>query len=430
MPYEDDLASYSEILDTEINLALKKTSLYTSIMGLFSGISIVIMQFAGIVTKMEIPIAWAFFGGISAFFCYILAKKKLAKKGLIYLIIFVFSVLPTSLYVFSFYLPSGPATYITGPASYLYFFMVLVSGFTFNEKLSLATGIFCGIQYFIIFLFSMEGLEKISTPDILQLNDLKDPPIYFFKSMMMAFGGLIVGIITKNTKKFLNEILIKEKEKSTISRLFGQFVSEEVKEKILNQKNILSTERKKVAILFSDIRNFTSYSEKKSPEEIVNQLNAYFDRMVECIINNGGTIDKFIGDAVMAVFGGILELESPCRNALNAAASMCEELKQLNAEWQTGNFPIFEIGIGIHYGEVLQGAIGSKDRLDFTVIGDTVNAASRIEGLCKEFQKKILFSRDVFDQLGNDVKDNSIFLGQAKLKGKENELNIYTLKEN
>jgi len=158
-------------------------------------------------------------------------------------------------------------------------------------------------------------------------------------------------------------------------------------------------------------------------------LNEYFEAMVAIIERQGGTIDKFIGDAIMAVFGGVLDLENPARSALTAGAQMRSRMKELQTEWKQKGIPLFENGIGIHFGEVLQGTLGPEHRKDFTVIGDAVNAASRIEGLCKEYGRGLIVSRAVFDRAGVDLQSRLRPLGLAKVKGKQGEIEIYGFEE-
>ncbi|MDZ4725987.1 MAG: adenylate/guanylate cyclase domain-containing protein [Leptospira sp.] len=430
-PNLKDNSSFVSYLETEINATLRNVSFYSFLMGTGSALLLVILQFLDLVKQMQVPILWTITGGLVSLSFYFIAKQNLAKGYLIYIIILFYSTLPGILFVLAeFLLPLGAATYITGPASYLYFFMVILSGFALDERLSILAGIYTGIQYLFFFLISLDGIRMINSPDLLQWHDLTDPPIYFFKSMMMVFSGVVVGILVRNTKRLLSEVLEREKEKSNISRLFGQFVSEEVKDKVLSEGVTNRTEKKNVIILFSDLRSFTSLSEKSDPEKLILQLNAYFDRMSDCISMNGGTIDKFIGDAIMAVFGGFVHVDDVADAAFQTSIQMQKELIHLNREWANSNFPILSSGIGLHFGEVVQGAIGSKNRLDYTVIGDAVNTASRIEGLCSSLQKKVILSTNVYELLSQQNKSFCQSLGSQKLKGKEKEVELYSIDEN
>jgi len=246
---------------------------------------------------------------------------------------------------------------------------------------------------------------------------------------MMVFTGYITASLSVHFKKLIVRILSEVNEKQSISKLFGKFVSEEVKEKILREKTGVAGEIRTIAVLFSDIRSFTSFSESRGPAQVVSHLNRYFNRMVECITSHGGVVDKFIGDAIMAYFGGVTPLESPCDSALEAAFAMRTALTELNREWRERGEPEFENGIGIHYGEALLGIIGSDERMEFTVIGDTVNLASRTEGLTKEYGTPVLITGDFYQNLSENLQEGFISLGDTKVKGKEAVVRIWGKRE-
>ncbi len=180
----------------------------------------------------------------------------------------------------------------------------------------------------------------------------------------------------------------------------------------------LRGERRRVAVLFSDLRGFTSFSEGKEPAVVVDRLNQYFDRMVDAISRNGGTVDKFIGDAVMATFGGLIPVDNPAVAALNASLAMRAELKTLNEEWGKQGLSPLDNGIGVHFGDVLQGPIGSSTRKEFTVIGDVVNTASRLESVTKELGCPVVFSAVAREHLPEAQRATLTPLGDIKLKGK------------
>ena len=260
-------------------------------------------------------------------------------------------------------------------------------------------------------------------------------PVIFITALSEAADeakGLGLGAVDYITKPF-NPDLVRarvrnhlelKRSRDFMRRVFGQFVSTEVRDKIIAEKNRLVGERKQVAVLFSDIRRFTAYSEANEPEQIVRQLNEYFERMVRCISAEGGTVDKFFGDAVMAVFGGLVDLENECDAALRAALAMRSSLAELNEAWRAEGIPEFDNGIGLHYGPVLQGTIGSADRKEFTIIGDTVNLTARLESLTKEYEQSVLCSADFAGQLPPDLRGRLVELGQVPIRGRQTELGL------
>ena len=214
-----------------------------------------------------------------------------------------------------------------------------------------------------------------------------------------------------------------KRDRAHLRQMFGRYVADEVVERLLasGKRPDLGGEAMTVSVLFSDIRDFTSISEKLNPRQVVEMLNAYFTRACEPILDQGGTVDKFIGDAVMAVFGSPVPYPDHARRAVTAALALARMAKEFQA-WMTEHFghldlPIFRIGIGLHTGEAVVGNIGSPRRLEFTSIGDTVNIASRLESRTKELGWTIVASRDIIRAAGEGV-----VTGRAdtlELKGKK-----------
>jgi adenylate cyclase len=213
-----------------------------------------------------------------------------------------------------------------------------------------------------------------------------------------------------------------EREKASIRHAFGKYVSDAAIEAILASGAAPAPggSLAVVTVLFSDIRNFTTLSERLSPQDVVELLNAYFSKVCEIILAHGGMIDKFIGDAVMAVFGAPLATPDHARQAVATALGMMEAAKEFRG-WLNTRFPQlggwdFAIGVGLHSGPAVVGNIGSRQRLDFTVIGDTVNTASRLEGFTKEMGCPVVASQTVVDMAGAGVLTGRA--EKAHVKGK------------
>jgi len=225
-----------------------------------------------------------------------------------------------------------------------------------------------------------------------------------------------------------NRMIAGLRERNFIKDTFGKYVAPTVMEKILHegmnaeggQGFRLNGERRTVTILISDIRNFTKKTEESSAEAIVDLLNRYLERMVSIVERYGGTVDKYIGDALMVLFGAPLAKEDDPDRAVQAAFAMRAELARLNEEMKRASpkkFSPIHIGIGIHTGEVVAGSIGSANRLEYTVIGDAVNLASRIEGLTKQFKTDILISEATVKELRGSYPLTR--LRRTKVKGKK-----------
>jgi adenylate cyclase len=235
--------------------------------------------------------------------------------------------------------------------------------------------------------------------------------LFFRGSLLLPVAipqlGLLLGYLGVLGLRLTGE----ERERRRLRQIFGRYVSEEVVEKLLasgRQPN-LGGEALEVTVLFSDIRNFTAMSESLAPQEVVELLNNYFERACEPILAHGGTLDKFIGDAIMVVFGSPAPRPDHARHAIAAALALAERAADFQG-WLARRFPErgpelqdFHIGIGLHTGEVVVGNIGSPKRFEFTAIGDTVNTASRLEGLSKELGWTIVASEATVKAAGPGV---------------------------
>jgi len=218
-------------------------------------------------------------------------------------------------------------------------------------------------------------------------------------------------------------------EKRRLHEIFSRYTSAELVENLIkNPGQIdLGGVSKTAAILFSDIAGFTAFSSKFSPKEVVSLMNEYLSRMTEVVLNHQGEIDKFIGDAIMARFGVLSDLPYPARNAVEAACAMLEELDQLRNEWAARGLENFNIRIGIATGPVLAGNIGSTRRQEFTVMGTTVNLASRLEALNKELGSRILVDEETFSHLPKGLK--FVKRENQRIRGLDGAMTVYEIQE-
>lgn len=206
---------------------------------------------------------------------------------------------------------------------------------------------------------------------------------------------------------FARDYAAERQERARARRTLERYVSKDIVREILDAPDSFLSQlggvRKDVVVLFSDLRGFTALTERSDPAELVGQLNEYLGRMVEAVFSQQGTIDKFIGDAVMAVWGTVVMAEPAenARRAVGAAVRMLEELESLNVAWAAAGRPALGVGIGLHAGEAIFGNIGSEQKMEPTVIGDTVNLASRVESLCKKYGLPLLFTGTVREALGD-----------------------------
>jgi adenylate cyclase len=221
------------------------------------------------------------------------------------------------------------------------------------------------------------------------------------------------------------QYFVEGREKRKMKRLFGQYVSKDVYEQLVANPDLarLGGQRRQMTVLFSDIRGFTTVSEKGQPEEIVHLLNEYFTRMVDIVFTHKGTLDKFVGDMVMALFGAPLDDPHHAEHAVDAALEMIAELGRLNERWAAEGRPSLDIGIGVNTGPMIAGNIGSEAIMSYTVIGDAVNLGSRLESLNKEYGTRIIISEATRDSLPPKYAFRP--LGDVVVKGKTRPVAIF-----
>jgi adenylate cyclase len=252
---------------------------------------------------------------------------------------------------------------------------------------------------------------------------------------MRAFGGgywlnLSLPVLASSFALFGGvgyQYFVEGREKRKMKKLFGQYVSKDVCEQLMADPGLarLGGQRRDMTVLFSDIRGFTALTERGQPEEIVGMLNEYFTRMVEIVFRHHGTLDKFVGDMVMALFGAPLDDPRHADHAAEAALEMLDALNELNARWRAAGCPELGIGIGINTGPMIAGNIGSEAIMSYTVIGDAVNLGSRLESLNKEYGTRIIISDTTRDHLSGSYSFRP--LGNVVVKGKTQPVAIFEL---
>lgn len=235
------------------------------------------------------------------------------------------------------------------------------------------------------------------------------------------------GRETRELGRSFNQMIAGLKERDFVKDTFGKYMTKQVADEILKNPGMIAPGGKKqeVTILFSDIRGFTTFAEGRPPDEVLSHLNEYMSAMVDVIIKYQGTVDKFIGDAIMAVYGSPLIREGDTLRAVKTALEMQQRLNELNESWARVGKPPFNIGIGINTGEVIVGNIGGIRRMEYTVIGDNVNTASRIEGLTKNYGCPIIISRSTYEKVKDNVIANK--LESAAVKGKSQSVELFQL---
>lgn len=230
-----------------------------------------------------------------------------------------------------------------------------------------------------------------------------------------------------NLGETMNEMARGLLEKELITQTFGRMVDPKVRDHLLSGNLDLGGEMLEATVLFADIKGFTTLTEVTSAENVVNMLNRFFDRMAQCVMSEDGIVNGYIGDAVMAVFGVPVPVENPAESALRAAERMRDEVASLCKEFCAEGLPELKVKIGISTGGVLAGNVGSRNRMEYTVIGDAVNLASRLEGAGGELGLEIAVDGETRKMLADPERLK--FVNRIGVRGRRAEVDIYTLND-
>ena len=249
--------------------------------------------------------------------------------------------------------------------------------------------------------------------------------LVFERGIWVPLIPATLGWVLATGSGFAYQYLVEGREKRQVRGLFSRYLSKDVYEQVLANPALaeLGGKRRTMSVLFSDMRGFTTLSESGDPEALVQQLNEYFSRMVDVVFEHRGTLDKFVGDMVMALYGAPLDDEDHAEHAVATAVAMVRALEELNRAWAAAGRPTLGIGIGINSGEMIAGTIGSRQVRSYTVIGDAVNLGARIESLNKEYGTSIIISDATRRQLRTPWPLRP--LGSVVVKGKSVAVDIF-----
>jgi adenylate cyclase len=279
------------------------------------------------------------------------------------------------------------------PPVWTYFVFILLSTLRLDFALSTFTGVVAAIEYGILVLFALTAPSSRSADPVLASISL-----HVGKAIILLVSGGAAGFVGRQLRKSFVNALRSVEDRNRIVGVFGQHVSPAVVDALIAAKADTKSEVKHVCVMFLDVRNFTAFSENKTPEEVVAYLNGLFERVIESIDGHRGIVNKFLGDGCMAIFGAPLAEENPERDAIDAALEIVDHI---DADVASGRMPPTRLGIGLHAGSVVIGNVGSPRRKEYTVIGDVVNLASRVEGLNKELGTRVLVTEEVWKAGGD-----------------------------
>jgi adenylate cyclase len=286
--------------------------------------------------------------------------------------------------------------------------------------------VFAGLLAAACFLWLSAGGGGAVAPAVVPpgWEALASPLSYELRSVMLLIGGVVAAFVGRQIRRQVEATVHSLNERDRAVSIFGQHVSPQVAELLLRQPVDYPGEERHVCVLFLDIRDFSRIAAERSAAEVVSYLNVLFGPLIRTVNEHGGIVNKFLGDGFMAVFGAPLPDDSPCENAVAASRAILASVDSLA---RAGTIPATRVGIGLHTGEAVTGNVGSPERKEYTVIGDVVNLASRIEQATKTFGAQLLASEQVVRSLGEATRSGAEDLGPVELKGQPAPVRVYKL---
>src|SRR3984893_14426426 len=266
----------------------------------------------------------------------------------------------------------GPARALGFVMPLVYFIFIILSTLRLDFWLSTFTGFVAAVQLFAMAMFYLPEVNTDPPPDIW---------FHAARSMIVLISGILAGAVGVRLRRQFAASIRAATARDRVTNLFGQHVSPQVVERLMAEGANAASDVRRVAVLFVDFRSFTAGARSRSPQDVVDRLDGAFAVLVEILDRHGGIVNKFLGDGFLALFGAPFEAEDPAHRAVAAGREMLAAMELINKD---ASWPL-RIGIGIHFGEVVAGNIGSPRRKEYTVIGDTVNFAARLEALNKDF---------------------------------------------
>ncbi|MBN1447143.1 MAG: adenylate/guanylate cyclase domain-containing protein [Bacteroidetes bacterium] len=313
---------------------------------------------------------------------------------------------------------TSPLHALISPVVALYFIFIILSILRLDFTLSFFTGAVAACEYILLALwFLQDGGATVSAPLF------GTTALYIARALMLAGAGAAAGVIAQLIRRKIVRSVKSIHERNAVIDLFGQQVSEPVARVLLEHPDHGAGMVRELTVMFLDIREFTPFADRHTPEQVVSYLNTLFEELIRIVSRHGGIINQFLGDGFMTTFGAPLENARHASEAVDSAREILDAIAHLVEE---GRIPATRIGIGIHSGPALTGNIGSGERKQYSITGTTVILASRIEQLNKQFQSSILLSRRTMDLSGIREKDAE-YLGAMHLKGTSTPVDVFRL---
>ncbi len=311
---------------------------------------------------------------------------------------------------------TGAEVALNSPLPLLYFLFICLSTLRLTASLAIFTGSVAGLEYAAL------GHHYLGTPAGAATYVTSSGPIYA-KAAILVGAGIVCGFVGAQIRQRLIASLAALTERNRVVGMFGQYVSPAVVDELLTQPVEARGEVRDVTMMFLDIRGFTAFAERRTPTEVVDYLNTLFGALIAVVNAHHGIINKFLGDGFMACFGAPLSDGHDAANAVRAAIEIARTVDRMSSD---GTIAPTRVGIGVHTGTAVTGSVGSEERREYTIIGDTVNVASRVEQLTKHYGVVVLVTEAVWRIVKDEYEAQP--LEAVVVRGREEPVAVYALR--
>jgi adenylate cyclase len=313
----------------------------------------------------------------------------------------------------------GPWQAMASATPMLYPLFIFMAALYLNFGVCVFAGVVAALQFLLIAFFyvgdeaPLQGLEMLT-----------DPSAYLVKGALLLATGFLAGFFTVALKRQMQQSVAHAQERDHAVAVFGQHVSPEIAQRLLQQNLDAGGELREACVMFLDIRDFSKLAADKTPQEVMLYLNTLFGELIDVVNAHRGIVNKFLGDGFMAVFGAPADDEEKVPHALNAALGILDRIEALNRE---GRIPPTRVGIGLHSGTLVTGNVGTRERKEYTLIGETVNVAARIEQATRQFDASLLVSEAIWTRLQTPPA-GAVDLGPVELRGQGRPVRLIRLR--
>ena len=347
----------------------------------------------------------------------LLLKSKLPSWLFCYANVFIETSVP-SIIIMMLMFVIGPWQAMASAAPLLYPLFIFMAALYLSFWVCVFSGVVATVQFMLIAMIFVGDEAPVAGMEM-----LTDPSAYLVKAALLLASGLLAGFLTRALKRQMDSSVLNAQQRDHAISVFGQHVSPEIAQRLLQQNLDIDGETRDACVMFLDIRGFTSIAADKTPHEVMLYLNTLFGELIDVVNENNGIVNKFLGDGFMAIFGVPAADAEKIPHAFNAALAILEHVETLN---QRGVIPPTQVGIGLHAGQLVTGNVGTHERKEYTLVGETVNVAARIEQATKQFDARLLISESIWNNLPQPPVD-ALDLGLIELRGISGPVRLFKL---